>query len=58
MEWKILQNTRNLLKYNIHYAGLNFFPEQIVEITNILNNLNLILNQRKIIYLSIKISIL
>ena len=38
---------KSFLKYNIHYAGLNFFPEQIVEITNILNNLNLILNQRK-----------
>lgn len=38
---------KSFLKYNIHYAGLNFFPEQIEKITDILNKLNLILNERK-----------
>ena len=38
---------KNFLKYNIHYAGLFFVPEQIIKIIDILNDLKLLLSKRK-----------
>lgn len=38
---------KSFLKYNIHHAGLNFFPEQIIIIIDILNDLKLLLAERK-----------
>tara|TARA_B000000477_G_C5996258_1_gene187070 strand:- start:189 stop:620 length:432 start_codon:yes stop_codon:yes gene_type:complete len=38
---------KSFLKYNIHHAGLNFFPEQIIKIIDILNDLKLLLSKRK-----------
>jgi hypothetical protein len=38
---------KQFLKYNIHYAGLNFFPEKIIYIVDILNDLKLLLAERK-----------
>ena len=35
------------LEYNIHYAGLFFVPEKIIKIIDILNNLKLLLAEKK-----------
>jgi|TARA_Y100000389_G_scaffold139411_1_gene137164 hypothetical protein len=44
---KLTKYEKSFLKYNIHYAGLNFLPEQIIKIIDILNNLKLLLAERK-----------
>lgn len=44
---KLTKYEKSFLKYNIHYAGLNFLPEQIIKINDILNNLKLQLAERK-----------
>lgn len=38
---------KKFLKCNIHYTGLNFFPEKIICIVDILNKLKLLLAERK-----------
>ena len=44
---KLTKYEKSFLKYNIHYAGLNFLPEQIIKIIDVLNNLELLLAERK-----------
>ena len=43
----LTKHEKSFLKYNIHYAGFNFFPEQIKKIIDILKDLKLLLAKRK-----------